>query len=572
MPNHAFIVGCARSGTSIVGELVASHPAVDYVFEAHSAWELAGDGVNGSHRLLAAHATEPVRLAVRRSLAARGTGRPWLIEKNPRNALRVPYVTALFPGAKLIHIVRDGRDVACSMMPGIGGEEWAHLKPPNWQRWRDEFTGIERCARTWKEVLEIALEDLEGVAHLQVRYEDLVADPRAQALRILCYLDLDIDPAVEAFVAKIGNTTRGSYHAEHQLRWARDDHATRVGRWRENIAPAEQARVSRLLQPLLERLGYEPASAAVVDRSPRGASESASPNVLLTGLARSGTTLTVSLLNKLPDTVALHEPMDFDRYPMTGESALADMADYLRETRAELLQTVATTTKVVQSGDRSNPFGERRQSERLRSGRSPLQKFHFDRPLSSDFLLAVKHPMAFTALLEQLTRHYPVYALVRNPLAVLASWNSVDAPVATGRAPQAEKRDAALQRALENEPDVLSRQLILLDWLYGRYERLLPPYAVIRYEGVIATEGRALDVVTRKARRLDEPLRALNTNTLYDRSRIEAWAEAMLRRQGAWLAFYSSRQIDEVREGILAAPALDGEPRAGNPLGADLPE
>ena len=34
--NLAFVVGCARSGTSILGELIASHPEVNYVFEAHS--------------------------------------------------------------------------------------------------------------------------------------------------------------------------------------------------------------------------------------------------------------------------------------------------------------------------------------------------------------------------------------------------------------------------------------------------------------------------------------------------------------------------------------------------------
>jgi len=555
MPNRAFIVGCARSGTSILGELVASHPAVDYVFEAHPIWELGGEGVNGSHRLLASHATESVRRAARERFAEQGTGRPWLVEKNPRNALRVPYVKALFPDARLIHIVRDGRDVACSMMPGIGGEAWAHLKPPNWQRWRDEFAGTERCARVWKEVLEIALEDLEAVDHLQVRYEDLVADPRVQAVRILRYLDLDIDPAVETFLAKISNTTRDSYHAARQVHWARGEHAFRVGRWRENTSPDEQARISKLLRPMLERLGYEAATFAPVNGPWTAMAERASNDVLLTGLARSGTTLTVSLLNRLPGTIALHEPMDFDRYPLTRESALNDIADYLRRTRVELLQTGATVTRVVQSKEQSNPYSDQRRDGRLRAEISPVQRHQFNKPLRDDFLLVVKHPLAFTALLDRLTGSYPVFALVRNPLSVLASWNSVEAPVASGRAPQAEKRDPELKRALDDEPDLLSRQLILLDWVCDRYERLLPPHAVIRYETVVATEGRALDVVTREARCLSEPLRAKNANALYDRSRIESWAAALDRRQGAWLAFYSQRQIDEVREEILAAPA-----------------
>ncbi len=41
---YAFIIGVARSGASILGELLASHPQVSYVFEAHRIWELGGMG------------------------------------------------------------------------------------------------------------------------------------------------------------------------------------------------------------------------------------------------------------------------------------------------------------------------------------------------------------------------------------------------------------------------------------------------------------------------------------------------------------------------------------------------
>jgi hypothetical protein len=56
-----------------------------------------------------------------------------VVEKSPRNALRIPFLRAVFPEARFVVIVRDGRDVACSLMPGIGGTEWRHLKPPDWK-------------------------------------------------------------------------------------------------------------------------------------------------------------------------------------------------------------------------------------------------------------------------------------------------------------------------------------------------------------------------------------------------------------------------------------------------------
>ena len=40
-----FIIGCARSATSILGELIQSHPDVKYIFEASSIWETAGAGI-----------------------------------------------------------------------------------------------------------------------------------------------------------------------------------------------------------------------------------------------------------------------------------------------------------------------------------------------------------------------------------------------------------------------------------------------------------------------------------------------------------------------------------------------
>ena len=58
---NAFIVGVAWSGTSIPGELIAAHPQVDYLFEAHQIWEVGGSSVNASHRLTAEHAAPIVR-------------------------------------------------------------------------------------------------------------------------------------------------------------------------------------------------------------------------------------------------------------------------------------------------------------------------------------------------------------------------------------------------------------------------------------------------------------------------------------------------------------------------------
>jgi hypothetical protein len=252
----ALVIGCARSGTSILGELVGAHPDVTYIFETHGLWESAGLGVNDSHRLVASHATAQVRDHVRGWIREQQRDGTLIVEKTPRNVLRVPFLRALLPEARLIHIVRDGRDVACSLMPGIGGAEWRHLKPPSWRRLLSTEAGVVRCALAWKEVLEIALEDLDGVPHLEVRYEDLVARPEEQVSRVLRYLELPPRPEVTAFCGRVQDETDGMYHARFQHKWYRPDHRRRVGRWRENMTPREQHVVEENLRGLLQRLGY----------------------------------------------------------------------------------------------------------------------------------------------------------------------------------------------------------------------------------------------------------------------------------------------------------------------------
>ena len=103
--NYTFVIGCARSGTSILGELIASHLELKYIFEASDIWELGGMGENESHRLTAQHATEPVKQQIREWFESQSRDANILVEKNPRNSLRIPYVKAIFPEAKFIHIV-----------------------------------------------------------------------------------------------------------------------------------------------------------------------------------------------------------------------------------------------------------------------------------------------------------------------------------------------------------------------------------------------------------------------------------------------------------------------------------
>lgn len=254
----AFIVGCARSGTSILGEMIASHPQIHYLFEAHDAWKLAGSNDDDSDRLTADDVPQEMQQRIKRWFAQHRRDDTLLVEKNPRSVLRIPLIRSIFPEARLIHIVRDGRDVACSMIPGCGCDHWSHLRPPGWRQIMQQHAGAIRCAHAWLRVMQIAMGDLADAPHLQIRYEDLVADPQAAAQAVFDYLGMPVDAEVHAFCDQISNQTADSYHARHQSDWFRPDHDVRVGRWRQNLTNEDAQTINDLVAPMLQRLGYTP--------------------------------------------------------------------------------------------------------------------------------------------------------------------------------------------------------------------------------------------------------------------------------------------------------------------------
>lgn len=245
----AFIVGVARSGTSILGEIVAKHPDVSYRFEPDAFWRR---GKSDHHRDVGGGLT-PTAVETARGIIKRVTWpKAMYVEKNPWHILRIPLVRAVVPEAKIVHIIRDGRDVACSMVPG--GID--HLKSSNWHELVRAYDGPELYARVWQEAIAIALADLEGTDHLEVRYERLVAEPETEARRVMEYLGLDWHPDVAEHCRLVGDNTDNAYHAARQVEWYRPDHKRRVGRYLENLTPEQITGIEAAIGPTLQRLGY----------------------------------------------------------------------------------------------------------------------------------------------------------------------------------------------------------------------------------------------------------------------------------------------------------------------------
>jgi hypothetical protein len=286
------------------------------------------------------------------------------------------------------------------------------------------------------------------------------------------------------------------------------------------------------------------------------------PDVILTGLPRSGSTLTCHLLNRCADTVALHEPMPMPELARRHPPAeLVDcVAEFFAGTRRSLLEEKRAVSKSVGGTVPDNTFGDGRGGrDNLRYSLASHGEVSFaGKELRPDFTLAVKHNAGFTALLDRLTARFVCYGLVRHPLAVLASWNSVKLPVQQVHLPAGEGIDAGLRGALERIADRQERQFYILAWFFERLARYLPRAAILRYEDVVASGGRILTPITAAAASLGEPLASRNANAAYDHGQMAALGEKLLGCDGAYWEFYSRASVAEMLMALAPAAAATG--------------
>lgn len=105
------LIGAARSGTKLVRDLIGVYPSVDRVpYDINYIWRLGNQSV--PHDELSVELLTPqVRQRILQRIESFRSDAPFLVEKTVGNCLRVPYVHAVFPKARFIHLVRDGLDV-----------------------------------------------------------------------------------------------------------------------------------------------------------------------------------------------------------------------------------------------------------------------------------------------------------------------------------------------------------------------------------------------------------------------------------------------------------------------------
>ncbi|TXH66911.1 MAG: hypothetical protein E6Q83_19340 [Thiothrix sp.] len=273
-------------------------------------------------------------------------------------------------------------------------------------------------------------------------------------------------------------------------------------------------------------------------------------NIILTGIPRSGTTLTCYLLNKLPNCVALHEPLvPFELVEKDKESLIDFLVQFFKKQRSEIIQTGQARSKSFGGRVPDNPLAglDSNTGKRIRilDGRS----IQINKPLNPDFSLVIKQPAFFTSILKDLidSNCFNCFAVVRNPLSVLLSWNTVEMPVSQGRAPAAEAFDLELSKTLQAIPNIYDRQVYLLNWFFERYLELLPRNHILMYEQTISTGGKSLSIIQESASGFSETLASKNSNPLYNEDlKALLLSKLLSKKDAAFWSFYSQADISNL--------------------------
>jgi hypothetical protein len=254
----ALLTGFPRSGTTLLEQLLDAHPDLmsseerDFVGTELPRRFNAGRGDAPMLDVLNGVPIEQVALQRRRYfhfmeylLGEAVAGRMHL-DKNPAYNLTIPLMLRVFPETRLIVALRDPRDVVLSC--------YLRYLPLNAVsvRFLDPRRTAERYAldmAAWLKFREILHGD---VPWCEVRYEDTVADPEAQARRALSTLGLPWDERVLTYRQRLADSKRvtsPSYEAVAQPIYTRA-----IGRWKNYASLLEPALAA--LRPFVREFGY----------------------------------------------------------------------------------------------------------------------------------------------------------------------------------------------------------------------------------------------------------------------------------------------------------------------------
>jgi hypothetical protein len=299
MIKNVFIVGSGRSGTTLLGDILDLHPLICRWYEPYFVMDRHFRNAPNDHRA-AKDANDKVKKYITGAFEHYRDRRKCrtVIDKSPRNSLKLPFLLEIFPKARFIHIVRDGRDATLSIyrewqkrqtilnernyyqairsirrflvrqpllkhkiaaaLFEIG--DFRDLSRPKmafqrykrwdgrigwgprfegWQAVIDKVSTLEFSAFQWAKCLEAIVTNrikIKGERYLEIRYEDFLIRPEKTLAGIFEFLSVRNPPDIMDLMPtlKVSN----------------------YDKWRQGFSAEQKESIGPILQPLLSQFGY----------------------------------------------------------------------------------------------------------------------------------------------------------------------------------------------------------------------------------------------------------------------------------------------------------------------------
>jgi hypothetical protein len=280
MNPFAFIVGSARSGTTLLRRIVDAHPQIAILREQHwlPKWFERRQGVTPEGFATPELVSELIkyekfaRLNISREqlegllisdepvkysdfvtgvfdLYGQAQGKPLVGDKTPAYVERMPTLHVLWPEAKFVHLIRDGRDVCLSIL------DWKKRDrtPGRYATWEDD--PVSTIALWWKRRVRLGREagaSLDPGLYHEVRYEALVARSAEECKALCGFLGVLFDDAMLRFHE---GRERAKPDLDAKKAWRPISPGLRD--WRSEMPAEDLERFEAAAGDLLEELGYE---------------------------------------------------------------------------------------------------------------------------------------------------------------------------------------------------------------------------------------------------------------------------------------------------------------------------
>lgn len=271
---NLFLVGCERSGTTLLRLMLNAHPQVKIPTESHFIADLI-DKFGFKSKLTDVQIDEAISIVVsnqrwidwelcKRELEERirALEQPDIIDivnlvfaqklensqalywgdKTPKYSNYMPDLEMMFPLSKFIHITRDGRDVCLSFLKTNWIGPWVSRIAPFW---------VNRV-----KAAHLSGRSLEKGRYLHVKYEDLVSDPERSLKAICNFMGISYDPQMLHYTESLEENVSGLSMKHHQ-KLKRQPETSDTDRWKSEMKVLDILVFEAYSHNTLEEFGYK---------------------------------------------------------------------------------------------------------------------------------------------------------------------------------------------------------------------------------------------------------------------------------------------------------------------------